>query len=53
MELLLLLTLVTLALGAESSLPNVSYVKATDIWMLVCVFNICATLVVIGVGKKT
>ena len=51
MEILLLLTVVTLALGAQSSLPNVSYVKAIDIWMLVCLFNICGTLVVIGVGE--
>ena len=52
MEILLLLTVVTLSIGAQSSLPNVSYVKAIDIWMLVCLFNICATLVVIGIGSK-
>ena len=52
MEILLLLTVVTLSIGAESSLPNVSYVKAIDIWMLVCLFNICATLAVIGIGSK-
>ena len=51
MEILLLLTVVTLSIGAQSSLPNVSYVKAIDIWMLVCLFNICATLVVIGIGS--
>ena len=52
MEILLLLTVVTLSIGAQSSLPNVSYVKAIDIWMLVCLSNICVTLVVIEKGRK-
>ena len=51
MEILLLFTVVTLSIGAQSSLPDVSYVKTIDIWMLVCFFNICATLVVIGIGS--
>ena len=51
MEILLLLTMVTLSIGAQNSLPKVSYVNAIDIWMRVCLFNICATLVVIGIGS--
>ena len=49
---LLLLTIVTLTIGAQTSLPTVSYVKAIDIWMFVCLFQVCGTLVVVGIGKK-
>ena len=50
---LLLLTIVTLGLGAQTSLPQLSYMKAIDIWMFACLFNVCATLGVIGVGEKS
>ena len=39
--------------GDLISFPNVSYVKAIDICMLVCLFNIYGTLVVIGIGTKS
>ena len=49
---LLLLTLVTLGAGARNSLAVVSYVKAIDIWMFLCLFHVCATLGIVGTSKK-
>ena len=49
---LLLLTVVTLSLGAQASLPHLSYIKAVDIWMVVCTFNICATLGILAAGTE-
>ena len=46
-----MLTIVTLSIGAQTSLPQVSYTKAIDIWMFTCLFNVCAILAVIAAGN--
>ena len=38
------LTMTTQSVGAWMSLPNVSYVKAIDIWMSTCVFFVFAAM---------
>ncbi len=48
---LLLLTIVTLSTGTQTSLPQVAYAKAIDIWMLTCLFNVFAALCIIAVGR--
>ncbi len=48
---LLLLTIVTLSLGAQGSLPQVSYTKAVDVWMFACLANVCANLGVTAAGE--
>ena len=49
---LLLLTLVTLGAGARNSMAVVSYIKAIDIWMFLCIFHVCATLGIVGTSKN-
>ena len=51
MVILLLLTLITLSIGAQTSLPRVSYIKAIDVYMFVCLFFVFATLGVVVTGK--
>ncbi len=51
LNVLLMLTIVTLSTGAQTSLPPVSYTKAIDIWMFSCLFNVCATLCINAVGR--
>ena len=48
---LLLLTIVTLSIGAQTFLPQVSYTKAIDIWMFSGLFNVRAILDVNAIGK--
>ena len=48
---LLLLTIVTLSIGAQTFLPQVSYIKAIDIWMFSDLFNVRAILDVNAIGK--
>jgi len=43
--LLTVLTMTTMSAGARSSLPRVSYVKAVDIWMILCMFFVFASLI--------
>ncbi|KAA0191904.1 hypothetical protein HAZT_HAZT002840 [Hyalella azteca] len=40
-----LLTLTTLAGGVRQSLPRVSYVKAVDVWLVVCMLMVFAVLI--------
>ena len=39
------LTTTTMSAGARASLPRVSYVKAVDMWMIVCLFFVFASLI--------
>ena len=48
---LLLLTLITLSIGAKTSLPRVAFIKAIDVYMFVCLFFVSATLGVVVTGK--
>ncbi|ESO93833.1 hypothetical protein LOTGIDRAFT_182253, partial [Lottia gigantea] len=41
---LTVLTMTTQSSGAQSSLPKVSYVKAIDVWMAMCLFFVFASL---------
>jgi cation transporter family protein len=43
--LLTVLTTTTMSAGARSSLPRVSYIKAIDIWMIVCLVFVFASLI--------
>lgn len=41
---LTVLTMTTQSSGAQSSLPRVSYVKAIDVWMSICLFFVFTAL---------
>lgn len=42
--LLTVLTTTTMSAGARSSLPRVSYVKAVDVWMILCLLFVFSSL---------
>jgi len=39
--LLTVLTMTTMSGGARATLPRVSYIKAIDVWMIVCLEAVC------------
>jgi len=43
--LLTVLTTTTMSGGARASLPRVSYIKAIDVWMIVCLVFVFASLI--------
>jgi len=43
--LLTVLTTTTMSAGARASLPRVSYIKAIDVWMIVCLVFVFASLI--------
>jgi Neurotransmitter-gated ion-channel transmembrane region len=43
--LLTVLTTTTMSSGARSSLPRVSYIKAIDVWMIVCLIFVFMSLI--------
>jgi Neurotransmitter-gated ion-channel transmembrane region len=43
--LLTVLTTTTMSAGARASLPRVSYIKAIDVWMIVCLIFVFASLI--------
>jgi len=43
--LLTVLTTTTMSGGARSSLPRVSYIKAIDVWMIVCLVFVFSSLI--------
>ena len=43
--LLTVLTTTTMSAGARASLPRVSYIKAIDIWMIVCLIFVFTSLI--------
>jgi Neurotransmitter-gated ion-channel transmembrane region len=43
--LLTVLTTTTMSSGARSSLPRVSYIKAIDVWMIVCLIFVFTSLI--------
>lgn len=43
--LLTVLTTTTMSAAARSSLPRVSYIKAVDIWMVICLLFVFASLI--------
>ncbi len=47
--LVIILTMTTWSTGIQGSLPRVSYIKAIDVWMSVCLTFVFASLVEVGV----
>src|SRR6218665_3332154 len=43
--LLTVLTTTTMSAGARASLPRVSYIKAIDVWMIICLVFVFASLI--------
>lgn len=43
--LLTVLTTTTMSAGARASLPRVSYIKAIDVWMIICLIFVFASLI--------
>jgi hypothetical protein len=43
--LLTVLTTTTMSAGARESLPRVSYIKAIDVWMIICLVFVFASLI--------
>ncbi len=49
--LVIILTMTTWSTGIQSSLPHVSYIKAIDVWISMCLTFVFASLVEVGVVK--